>query len=367
MLQTSPGKPEPQKILHSSDRFEQLAKNAPVAIFIKDLEGRYTLANPLVCQALGCDDAVGLRDDQLLDAESAERIRQHDLEVIQSRQSVEYEERVQRGEFAQDYLAVKFPLLNGQGEAQGVCGVAVDITERREAVEELQRTREELERQWRLYDAILSATPDFVYVFDLNHRFTYVNDVLLEVWGQTWDEAIGKNCLELGYPAWHAAMHDRELDQVITTKQSFKGEIPFTGTHGTRIYEYIFVPVLDSCGEVEAVAGYTRDVTDRKRVEDCAHEERERYRQLVESLPAAVYTCDREGLIELFNDAAVKLWGRTPVIGEDQWCGSYRTYQSDGTPLPLDQCPMARTLREGRALAGEEIIIERPRWLSGAM
>ena len=51
------------------------------------------------------------------------------------------------------------------------------------------------ERERRLYETVLSNTPDLVYVFDLEHRFTYANAVLLQMWGRTWEEAIGKNCL----------------------------------------------------------------------------------------------------------------------------------------------------------------------------
>jgi PAS domain S-box-containing protein len=85
-----------------------------------------------------------------------------------------------------------------------------------------------------------------------------------------------------------------------------------------------------------------------------------RYRQLVQNLPAAVYTCDLHGRIQLYNQAAVTLWGRAPVIGVDEWCGSHRIYRPDGSPMPLDTCPMACALREGRSIDGEEIIIERP-------
>ena len=49
-----------------------------------------------------------------------------------------------------------------------------------------------------------------------------------------------------------------------------------------------------------------------------------------------------------------------PAIGQDFWCGSWRIYHPDGTPLALDQCPMAVTLREKRAVRGQEILIERP-------
>lgn len=81
--------------------------------------------------------------------------------------------------------------------------------------------------------------------------------------------------------------------------------------------------------------------------------------QFLKVLPAAVYTCDANGSVLLFNDAAVKLWGRRPELGKDMWCGSWKIYQSDGTLLPLDRCPMALTLKDGKAHEGE-IIVERP-------
>ena len=162
------------------------------------------------------------------------------------------------------------PIRDEQGRLKGVVLVFRDITEQRRAEEELALKRKEADRRRRLYEAALSNTPDLVYVFDLDHRFTYANEGLLAMWGRTWDEAIGKTCLELGYEPWHAAMHDREIEQVVVTRQPVKGEVPFTGAFGRRIYEYIFVPVLGENGEVEAVAGTTRDVTDRKQAEEAA-------------------------------------------------------------------------------------------------
>jgi signal transduction histidine kinase/CheY-like chemotaxis protein len=62
-------------------------------------------------------------------------------------------------------------------------------------------------------------------------------------------------------------MHDREIEQVKATKLPVRGEVPFNGTFGRRIYDYLLVPVIGAKGEVEAVAGTTRDVTDRKQLE----------------------------------------------------------------------------------------------------
>src|SRR5215203_3186918 len=160
-----------------------------------------------------------------------------------------------------------FLVKDETGAPIGYTTISRDITGRVKTEENLRRTQQETERERRLYETIFSNTPDLIYVFDLNHRFTYANKILLEMWGKTWDEAIGKNCLELGYEKWHAEMHDREIEQVRATRQPIRGEVPFSGTFGRRMYDYIFVPIIGADGEVEAVAGTTRDVTERKQSE----------------------------------------------------------------------------------------------------
>lgn len=81
---------------------------------------------------------------------------------------------------------------------------------------------------------------------------------------------------------------------------------------------------------------------------------------IADILPAAIYICDAQGVITYYNDAAAELWGRKPQIGKDLWCGSWKIYYPNGNSMPIDSCPMAVTLREKKAVAGEDIIIERP-------
>src|SRR6476659_3201576 len=83
-------------------------------------------------------------------------------------------------------------------------------------------------------------------------------------------------------------------------------------------------------------------------------------RELLDALPAAIYTTDAAGRITYYNAAAVQLAGRRPKIGSDEWCVTWRLYQPDGTPLPHDECPMAVTLKEGHPVRGVEAIAERP-------
>lgn len=83
-------------------------------------------------------------------------------------------------------------------------------------------------------------------------------------------------------------------------------------------------------------------------------------RSLIDALPAALYTVDLQGRLTSFNEAAVLLWGRRPVLHVDLWCGSWRLFLPDGTPVVHADCPMAISLREGRAISGAEMIAERP-------
>jgi PAS domain S-box-containing protein len=81
---------------------------------------------------------------------------------------------------------------------------------------------------------------------------------------------------------------------------------------------------------------------------------------LMDALPAAVYTTDTAGRITYFNKAAAELWGYRPDLDRSEWCGSWKLYWPDGRPLPHDQCPMAVAVKERRPVRGAEAIAERP-------
>ena len=85
-----------------------------------------------------------------------------------------------------------------------------------------------------------------------------------------------------------------------------------------------------------------------------------RFRELLDALPAAVYTTDAAGRITYYNEAAAELWGQRPAIGIGEWCGSWKLYWPDGTPMAHDECPMAIALKSDRPLRRMEAVAERP-------
>jgi PAS domain S-box-containing protein len=97
-----------------------------------------------------------------------------------------------------------------------------------------------------------------------------------------------------------------------------------------------------------------------QRLQATLRERERRYRELLDALPAAVYTTDAAGRITYYNDAAAELWGHRPPLGSSEWCGSWKLFWPDGTPLPHNKCPMAIALKENRAVRGMEAVAERP-------
>ncbi|RWY48159.1 PAS domain S-box protein [Mucilaginibacter gilvus] len=210
-------------------------------------------------------------------------------EAIRDKKILQLEHRVQRVDGSTGWTFSRaVPILDERGEITEWFGTASDITDRKQAEEALRETTERAEQQKRLYETITAGTPDLMYVFGLDYRFTYANAALLTMWGKTWDNAVGKGLRENGYEEWHAAMHEREIDQVRATKQSVRGEVSFPhATLGRRVYDYILTPVLDENGEVEAVAGTTRDVTERKQWEQALAQSSEELQSINEEMASS--------------------------------------------------------------------------------
>ena len=112
-------------------------------------------------------------------------------------------------------------------------------------------------------------------------------------------------------------------------------------------------------GRADPILRLVESLALRRDSSDDAAGDDDRYREFLEALGVAVYTTDADGKITFFNEAAAELWGRRPELGEE-WCGSFRLFWSDGSPLAHGDCPMAIALKEGRAVRGFTAIAERP-------
>ncbi len=105
---------------------------------------------------------------------------------------------------------------------------------------------------------------------------------------------------------------------------------------------------------------FTVDVSELIRVREESARKDEHLHQVLEALPAAIYTTDPAGKITYYNRAAAELAGREPTIGEDEWCVTFRLFTPDGKELPHAECPMAVALKENRPVRGVEALAQRP-------
>jgi PAS domain S-box-containing protein len=189
---------------------------------------------------------------------------------------------------------------------------------------ELISTREELEQKARLFDTVLSSIVDFAYTFDREGRFTYVNQALLDLWQMRLEEARGKTFFQLPYPHSLAARLHEQIQTVFRTGQMLRDETPYTGAAGTTgYYEYIFSPVFNPDGQVTAVAGSTRDITERVQAQaekealfTALQVERERLTTLFMQAPAFIAVVrGPEHIFEMANPLYLQLVGYRELLG----------------------------------------------------
>jgi PAS domain S-box-containing protein len=227
-------------------------------------------------------------------------------------------------------------------------------------VSDLHQAEAALNESERRLAATYNAATVGIAEADDQGRLIRVNDAVCRMLGRSREQLLTMNFVDYTHEG------DRCEDAVQYARQ-VRGEIAAytirkraARADGTVLYLDVHSSsVRDSAGQFRYGVRVIQDVTAAKRMEDRIRESEQHMRDLLEGLPAAVYTTDAAGRITFYNKAAVEMAGRTPLANE-QWCVTWHLFTPDGAPLPHDQCPMAIALKEDRPVRGEEAIAERP-------
>lgn len=191
-------------------------------------------------------------------------------------------------------------------------------------------------------------------------RLLRVNDALCTMLGRSREQLLAMTFFDYTHPdsveqdtELYARQVAGDLDNYVLRKRAMKldGQPLYLDIHSSS--------VRTPDGTFRYGVRVIQDVTLAREMENRLRESERHMRNLLEALPAATYTTDAEGRITFYNRAAVELSGRTPQLG-DLWCVTWKLFNTDGTYLPHDQCPMAVALKENRPIRGVEAIAERP-------
>ncbi|MCX6291975.1 MAG: CHASE3 domain-containing protein [Bacteroidetes bacterium] len=169
------------------DLLQKVIDNTTSVIFIKDLNGRYLMINDQYEKLfhISKEAIKGKTDHEIFTKEIADAIRQADVEVIKTRKAMEFEEGVPNNGEMHHYISVKFPLFDQDEAVYAVCGIATDITERKQSAELLKA------RSDAIMDLFNNAPSGF---HSVNHEGIVIemNDTELNWLGYSREEIIGK-------------------------------------------------------------------------------------------------------------------------------------------------------------------------------
>ncbi|HLJ93383.1 MAG TPA: response regulator [Gemmataceae bacterium] len=129
-----------EKALRDSEqRLNAIIDNSPAIIFLKDTEGRYLLINRAFEKYCGLDrkKIEGWRDHDLFPKEMADAFAANDQQVLREGTARQYEELVILGGSTHALITIKFPLVDAAGIPTAICGIATDITDRKQAEDAL--------------------------------------------------------------------------------------------------------------------------------------------------------------------------------------------------------------------------------------
>jgi PAS domain S-box-containing protein len=186
-------------------------------------------------------------------------------------------------------------VLNFNGDLEYVVLQHYDISERKQAEEELRRRENQ-------YNAIVENSGDYIMRYDRDHRHIWGNQNAIKATGLTPEQYLGKTHREMSFPEHLCKLWGENIGEVFTTGEVRRIEFDVELENGLMTLDLQFNPEFDEKGNVLSVIGVSRDITDRKT-------EEKRYKKTIESSFDGFWIVDRKGNFLEVNEAYSRMIG----------------------------------------------------------
>lgn len=357
-----------EALRESEERFRAAFEQAAVGICQWGLDGRFVRFNQKFCNLVGYTHGEMLNrtfrditypEDFDANLESAQHLWERNIDTYT------LEKRLIRKDGSIIWVNLSSSLVcERSGEPKYGLTVVEDIGDRKLAEKALQKSEERFRN-------LVETTSDWVWEVDENGVYTYASPKVSELLGYTVQELQGKTSFEF-MPYREARRIANFYSQIVTVQE------PFSCLKTTRrhkdghlvVMETSGVPVFDSDGQFCGYRGISRDITDRKRIEEALKESQQKYQTLFEILPIGISITNEVGKIIEVNPVSEQLIGRATTESSRRTYDSpeWQIVRSDGTPMPASEFASVRALTENRVVKNYELGVVKPQgeitWLS---
>lgn len=240
-------------------------ENSQAAVFLKDKNARMIYVNETYreWQRVSDKDVIGKTIYHLFPKESAERIEAQDRLALDEGKSSSVESRTRFPDgVTRNVMAIRFPVVDEEGEIIGVSGFLTDISDH-------YRAKEELEKQTKLYTSILDHLPIAVTIKDTEGRYEVVNKQI-QIWRNLPEEGLlGKTTAETYDEPDHIHLAREKQEQEVRETGGLvrRSEWIACADGKTRYLEWLKFPLVDRAGSPIGIGTIGADLTDRKTVE----------------------------------------------------------------------------------------------------
>ena len=248
-------------------------------IYFKDRQSRFIRASRSAAEFTGAGGPAGMLGNSVRDYFTPEHVTASvmvEQEIMRTGKAVnDIEEphlRPHTGD-EETLSTSKQPLRDFDGRIIGTFGISRDITSRKIAERELIARTAELDRMGKELRTLIDTSPDPLARYDRELRYTYANPAAQEISGTSEKELLGRTNRELGDPEEFVREWEGALLQVLGTGEGTEREFSVVIADKLRFLHTRFVPEVAEDGEALSILAVSRDLTERRRIEEALAEQ----------------------------------------------------------------------------------------------